>query len=322
MGAVRIFEHLPSALRSRVLDAAKGAKVALPEGADERVLAASQLLTDVAGVEAILVSSDAAKQRAQETQDVIRACAVRRHKTPSEELLAKATDPLYAAGGLLERGEVDAVVAGAVYTTAEVIRAVINTVGLKADCPLLTSCFLFRLATPTAGGEEVVVYADGGVIPQPSEAQLSFIAQLSAEAFQAWVDREPRVGFLSFSTCGSAEHPDALKMRNASCLFAEAHPEIQSEGELQFDAAVVPSVALRKNPNSKLQGRTNVFVFPDLDAGNIAYKITQRLAGAEAWGPLLLGSAKPFSDLSRGASALDIAHVALLTASLGRLRSF
>jgi phosphate acetyltransferase len=195
-------------------------------------------------------------------------------------------------------------------------------VGLKKQCPLLTSCFLFRLANPTPGGEEVVVYADAGVIPQPSESQLSQIAHLSAEAFSAWVDREARVGFLSFSTHGSAEHPDVLKMRNASNIFANDYPEVPSEGEIQFDAAVAPKVALRKNPSSKLQGRTNVFIFPDLDAGNIAYKVTQRLAGAEAWGPLLLGSAKPFSDLSRGASALDIAHVALLTASLGRLRSF
>ncbi len=322
MSTQRVFENLPKKLRKRILESAFGAKIALPETNDERVVAAAQLLADVAGVEPVLVSASLASSHALKTQDVMKVCAIKRNKALTAEQLAKANDPLYTAGALLECGEVDAVVAGAVYTTAEVIRAVIQTVGLQAQSPLLTSCFLFRLANPTAGGEEIVVYADAGVIPQPSEAQLSQIAHLSAQAFRAWSDREPRVGFLSFSTHGSAEHPDVLKMRNAARLFASAYPETLSEGELQFDAAVVPEVSLRKNPHSKLQGRTNVFVFPDLDAGNIAYKVTQRLAGAEAWGPLLLGSAKPFSDLSRGASALDIAHVALLTVSLGRLSSF
>lgn len=322
MESAQIFEHLPARLRKRILEAASGARIAFPEANDQRVIDAAQLLADAAGVHALLVSEHDAVAYADKTRDVITARAHKRNKVPTQEQLAQATDPLYGAGALLQCGEVDAVVAGAVYTTADVIRAVIHTVGLHAHCPLLTSCFLFHLRAPTAGGEQVVLYADAGVIPQPNAEQLSQIAQLSADAFHVWVDREPRVGFLSFSTHGSAEHQDVAKVRAGAELFARAHPEIASEGELQFDAAVVPEVALRKNPKSKLQGRANVFIFPDLDAGNISYKVTQRLAGAEAWGPLLLGSAKPFSDLSRGASALDIAHVALLTASLGRLRSF
>jgi phosphotransacetylase len=315
-----VFHNLPERVRSRLLDASAGAKIALPETADPRIQQAARILEDSAGVDVVLVDEQAARNREAFTRDVIRERALHRNKSASDAQLSKASEPLYTAGALLQRGEVDAVVAGAVSTTAEVIRAVLATVGLQPSCPLLTSCFLFRLAAPTAGGEDVVLYADAGVIPQPSDAQLSQIALLSAQAYQAWVDRDPRVAFLSFSTHGSAQHPDADKMKNAAAEFAQVAPTILSEGELQFDAAVDPAVALRKNPASQLQGRANVFVFPDLDAGNIAYKITQRLAGAEAWGPLLLGSAKPFSDLSRGASALDIAHVALLTASLARLR--
>lgn len=320
--AVRIFEQLPEALRQRILSAAAGAKIALPEPEDARVAEAARMLSEIAGAEPVLVNAKFADKRRNVTRDIIESASLKRNKKPTEEQLSKASEPLYAAGALLECGEVDAVVAGAVHTTADVIRAVINTVGVLPSCPLLTSCFLFRLKTPTAGGEEVVLYADAGVIPQPTELQLSQIAYLSAVAFRAWVDTDPRVGFLSFSTHGSAEHSDARKMRYAADLFSQAHPAILSEGELQFDAAVVPEIAARKNPATRLQGKANVFIFPDLDAGNIAYKITQRLAGADAWGPLLLGSGKPFSDLSRGASALDIVHVALLTVSLGRLSSF
>jgi phosphate acetyltransferase len=256
------------------------------------------------------------ESEAQLTASVLNASAARRGKAASEELLACKTDPFFVAGALLERGLVDAAVGGAVATTAHVLRAVLNTVGVQSQFPLITSCFLFQLCEPTAGGEQLVLYADAGVVPQPTESQIPHIAALAAAAFQRWTGREPRVGFLSFSTHGSAQHPDVAKMRTAAASFAAAHPEILSEGELQFDAAVVPDVALRKNPATRLAGRTNVFVFPDLDAANISYKITQRLAGAQAWGPLLLGCGKPFSDLSRGATAEDIAHIAILTLAL------
>lgn len=315
------FDSLPAHIRERLLSRAENATVALPEGDDPRVQEAASLLQRHAKVKTILLSASNVSLHRERTAAVMSKACLRRGKTMTAEQAEFAQDPLFVAGALLEDNLVDAVVAGAVATTPQVIRAVLGTVGTRPSRPLLTSCFLFKLRVPTPGGEDVVVYADAGVIPQPTEVQLSVIAELAATAFEVWTGVPARVGFLSFSTHGSAEHPDVHKMRNAANAFAVENPGRLSEGELQFDAAVVPEVAIRKNQDSKLVGRTNVFVFPDLDAGNIAYKITQRLAGAEAWGPILLGSAKPFSDLSRGASASDIGHVALLTLALGRGQS-
>ncbi|NBW81867.1 phosphate acetyltransferase [bacterium] len=313
---MKLFATLPSDVRDRLFALAHSARVGLPEFADPRVIEAARMLRAEAGVEATLISPEVISSARVQTDAVIQQRAKKRGKSLPQEHVTWLDDPFFAAGAMLEMGQLDAVVGGAVATTAHVIRAALNTVGIDAHAPLITSCFLFKLREPTAGGEDVVLYADAGVVPQPSDAQLVQIAELATEAFARWTGREPRVGFLSFSTLGSAEHADVQKVRGAANTFAQKNPHVLSEGELQFDAAVVPEVALRKNPSSRLAGRTNVFVFPDLDAGNIAYKITQRLAGAEAWGPLLLGTAKPFSDLSRGASAQDIAHVALLTLAL------
>ncbi|MFZ9520781.1 MAG: phosphate acyltransferase [Silvanigrellaceae bacterium] len=313
---MKLFANLPSEIREHLVASSRSARVGLPEHEDPRVVEAARLLRAEAGVDATLMSPEVVSRVRSQTDSVIRSRANQRGKALPQDHVAWLDDPFFAAGAMLEMGQLDAVVGGAVATTAHVIRAALNTVGVDAQAPLITSCFLFKLREPTAGGEDVVLYADGGVVPQPSQTQLTQIAELSASAFSRWTGREPRVGFLSFSTMGSAEHPDVHKVRQAASEFSIKHPDVVSEGEVQFDAAVVPEVALRKNPASRLAGRANVFVFPDLDAGNIAYKVTQRLAGAEAWGPLLLGTAKPFSDLSRGASAIDIAHVALLTLAL------
>lgn len=313
-----LFANLPAEIRERIIARARGKRVVFPEAADPRVQAAAQLLLRDAGVSSVLLSEKDLALHAQKTQEVIEKRAQLRGKRVTPELLASAGDAFYVAGALLELCEAEAAVGGAVATTAHVIRAALSTIGSDPQAPLVTSCFLFKLREPTSGGEDVVLYADAGVVPQPDASQLAHIATLSAQAYADWTGREARVAFLSFSTNGSAQHADVEKVRAASAAFTAAHPHIPSEGELQFDAATVPEVALRKNPSSRLAGSANVFVFPDLDAGNIAYKVTQRLAGAEAWGPLLLGTAKPYSDLSRGASALDIAHVALLTLALAR----
>jgi phosphate acetyltransferase len=313
-----LFENLPNEIRTRLFASARGRRVVFPESADERIQQAAALLSSSAGVHCELISADVIAKFKSQTESVIAQQAQARGKVVPSDLSVLASDPFFTAGAMLQLGHADAAVGGAVATTSHVIRAALSTVGVDPKALLITSCFLFKLRAPTDGGEDVVLYADAGVVPQPSEAQLPKIASLAAQAFSHWTAREPRVGFLSFSTSGSAEHPDVSKVRNAAAAFAHMNPEIISEGELQFDAAVVPQVALRKNPSSRLAGRTNVFVFPDLDAGNIAYKITQRLAGAEAWGPLLLGTGKPYSDLSRGASVLDIAHVALLTLALAK----
>jgi phosphate acetyltransferase len=311
-----LFGNLPPEIRDNILRRAGNGRVVFPEHADLRVIEAKQLLETQTGVKCLLADQALVDAQKQYTKELIEEQLRARGKPLPADLPAMAEDPFFAAGAMVRLGLADAAVGGAVATTAHVIRAALSTVGVDPRSPLITSCFLFRLREPTAGGEDVVLYADAGVIPQPSEDQLPKIAALAAKAFSLWTGREPRVAFLSFSTGGSAQHPDVSKVRSAAAEFALSRPEIVSEGEVQFDAAADPQVALRKYPSSRLAGRANVFVFPDLDAGNIAYKITQRLAGAEAWGPLLLGTGKPYSDLSRGASALDIAHAALLTLAL------
>jgi phosphate acetyltransferase len=316
MSAQTLLGNLPAGIRSTILARAGTGRVVFPESADPRVQEAAELLQSQSAVTCILADPTVVAGLKDQTRGVIEQQAKDRGKPLPSDVSLLAEDPFFTAGAMLRLGLAEAAVGGAVATTAHVIRAALSTVGVDPQSPLITSCFLFKLREPTAGGEDVVLYADAGVIPQPSEDQLPKIAALAAKAFSLWTAREPRVAFLSFSTSGSAQHADVSKMCNAAAAFAQKHPEIVSEGELQFDAAVVPQVALRKNPSSRLAGRANVFIFPDLDAGNISYKITQRLAGAEAWGPLLLGTGKPYSDLSRGASALDIAHVALLSLAL------
>jgi phosphotransacetylase len=180
----------------------------------------------------------------------------------------------------------------------------------------MTSAFLLALQQQTAGGESLISFSDCAVIPQPTTDQLVDIAFLSQQAYESWTQRKPKIAFLSFSTAGSAQHAEVEKVAQASRFFQKNYPAILAEGEVQFDAACDPFIAMRKSPTGQVQGKANVFVFPDLNSGNIAYKIAQRLGGAQAWGPVLLGAIKPFSDLSRGASAQDIAHAAALTLAL------
>jgi len=211
---------------------------------------------------------------------------------------------------MLMNGDADGVVAGAVNSTSDVLRSAIRIVGIRKQARWVSSCFF--MIHP--GGETAYTFADCGVIPEPTSDQLAAIAIESSAFHRLLTGAEPRVAFLSFSTKGSANHRRVSHIRQAVKAFEKMNPGILFDGELQIDSALVPEIASQKAKNSPLQGNASVLVFPSLEAGNIAYKITERLAGFTAWGPLLLGLKKPVHDLSRGCSSADIFNVATITA--------
>ncbi len=224
---------------------------------------------------------------------------------------------LAAAMRMLAAGSVDGVVAGAACPTADVVRAALRHVGLRDGVRTLSSSFFLEVREFRGAGDEVLSFADPGVVLDPSAEQVSEIAAEAVDLRRRVVGDEPRVAFLSYSTAGSAAGPSAEKMREAARRFRKSRPDTPCEGEMQADVALVPAVARAKWPGSAVQGRANVLVFPSLDAANIGYKLTQRLAGAPAWGPILQGLAAPAADLSRGASAAEIVTVAAITALTG-----
>lgn len=240
---------------------------------------------------------------------------LRKHKGVTAEEAKKILleKPVYFGALMVRKNAADAFVAGAVSTSGDVARAAIYCVGVDRKAGTLSSSFVIQLENSPYGERGLFIFADCGVVTDPSPMQLAGIAYSSARLFKALFDKEPRVALLSYATKGSAEGPVIDKVRQALKIATEKYPDLLIDGELQADAAIDIDVAKKKCPESHIAGRANVLIFPDLNSGNIGYKLVHRLAGARAVGPFLQGMARPCSDLSRGCSAHDIVDTVAIT---------
>ncbi len=310
--------------------------IVLPEGDEPRTVQASaKILAEGIAKVTLLGNEDSIKKVAAETGTDLTGVAIIDPKTSEKsaaytELLfelrkAKGMtmeqanelvtgNTLYYGAVMLKSGDADGMVAGAINSTGNVLRPALQIIKTVPGIKTVSGSFIMELPDNKWGDDGVMMFGDCAVVPNPTAEELAAIAVSTAETGKVLVDLDPRVAMLSFSTKGSAKHDNVTKVQEATKLAHELAPELALDGELQADAALVESVGQLKSPGSKVAGKANVLIFPDLQAGNIGYKLVQRLAGATAVGPIIQGLAKPVSDLSRGCSVEDIVSVVAITA--------
>jgi len=325
---MKIFERLEDRARARPMH------IVLSEGEDERILRAARMAAD-GGVARVTVLGEPGRIAAVAADEGIDTDGVtlldpaaspererhaaalqelRRHKGMSlEQAREAAALPLYCAPLMVRLGEADGCVGGAVQSTADTVRAALQVIGTASGVKLVSSFFLMMFCEPYHERKGGLIFADCGLVVDPDDAELAHIAAASADSARALLAEEPRVAMLSFSTHHSADHPHAAKVARATENVRALRPDLRVDGELQLDACLVPAVAERKAPGSAVAGQANVLVFPNLDAGNIGYKLTERLGHAKAIGPVLQGLRQPANDLSRGCSADDVYRMIVVT---------
>ncbi|WP_334062721.1 phosphate acetyltransferase [Limimaricola cinnabarinus] len=311
-------------------------RIVLCEGTDPRVIEAALMARRARAARIVLVGPEAEIAQALEAHGAIPGGIeiadpetsphlprmartyheLRRHKGVDEEAaLTAARQPHVFAALMVRLGLADGTVGGARLTTAEIVRTAIQVIGKAPEAKLVSSFFLMLFCRDHHAKKGAHVFSDAGLVVDPSAEEMAEIARASAVSLRQLVNETPRVAMLSFSTRGSASHEKVSKVALATRIVRETEPGLAVDGEIQFDAAFVPEVALSKAGDSALGGNANVFIFPNLDAGNIAYKIAQRVGEAVAVGPILQGLAKPANDLSRGCSAEDILHMIAVTSA-------
>ena len=308
--------------------------IVLPESMDKRVLEATKKIYSENIADIILIGKESEIKRLSPSLDISSLTIIdpetstytekfindlyelRKEKGMTKEQAKDLllNDYMYFACMLVKNNQADGVVSGACHSTANTLRPALQIIKTKKGCKLVSAFFLMSVPNCTYGSNGTFIFADSGLEQNPDSDRLAAIAASSAESFELLVEKEPLVAMLSHSTKGSASHPDVDKVVSATAIAKREYPQYKIDGELQLDAAIVPEVAKSKATNSPVAGLANVLVFPDLDAGNIGYKLVQRLAHAEAYGPICQGLARPVNDLSRGCNSDDIVGVVAITA--------